>query len=1111
MKARTPAPSPSHPTPSPTPRATPEPSPKEGALSLYAPGLNAKRHAPPLTAAAVLQLQRTIGNRATTRLLQARSGTTTPSVIQRVDPETYEKLLIDDASQNQSSQQTTAYEALCSTLKSKFGEDADECLALLQPIVAFYPIDFKTLKTECKREAVQRCFFLIKTEVGKAEEKVNPVLQAVNKFGSKESPENLLRTYGFAQLSQSVKAYEGVHEKSNETPSMENANIPLKKSPTLIFDDFIRQATLATIPTISLDQLPPTEPPNYQKADSKISDVVLDSAKSTATHKPPMEPNAYIHRHFTPATMEFLLANPDVDICVLEGTANDLLRYAKAQGYSALNRLTDNPVTDFVKYTARNEKGVTTLFVLAASGDSYRREILAHFTHYQDPQKAKRIIHPNRIHLLQLGENTAVEEFKGFIEQSELFKIDVVALGKVDNLRQELAGMYNLYPIRIIRTTYPPMFGWLYEINGLRVLSLKIEPGLYAGRAGLFMQALREMGSNPRNLVFVGTSGAIDQNLRKGDVVAPSLFSQVDGLKPTYETAIKNQAKDPSLKTQSPLPNLLGASDNNNLLPLLDSNPFEEKSLIRDEEESNQSNQNLTSSMESGNDSESQRPARFISGGSISHGAVDSILLEDDAWFKQRQKEGITVVEQEVGGVLQTLGKDVQGMKLFIYLTVSDVLGQTTFDESDSDQTEQAIDSFGALMVQGIAASTGTITPAPEVNSGRGFLQLKIPTGKLEDHYKSLNKNYIAAQKTLESIPKRKQGVEMGLKRAMEEEAKAAKKSQEESQQTSVPDIHPNKPMEPQAATESRVEKQQKLLQALEQEEIQSKAIQKKLKPLVEKLPVLLRVRDTLMQELERLFEQANRLHPHQSEVMKTDLYNAIIMDPAFNELTQPIMEDDDNNNNYYAKGGLSLEKDDDLRGKMPKEKNSPSQLPFGEKQKAPEKKEKLFGMEAQNFGVKEQFLDMEAQEFGIKPEKEQKPRKPKQQSLAMSKPSASTSKKEQEESLISSSSATKQPELPLKIMPEKSSSRRNNNNKKPLEDKDVSKKGTGGIPKPPIITSTKQTEQKEKPKPVIPLNEEQSNLEKEVKARVLMVVAKQLHQYGTLVQTLLTSELPFK
>lgn len=848
-----------------------------------------------LTPQKVLQLQRTIGNRATMRLLQPALSPRPIAPIQRVGIEEYEQLLLDDVTQNDAGQRETAREAVLSTVKSTFGEEAYQLASKeMPPITAHYPLNFSGLKSDVKRkkdtkgkneeEKALSAIELIKNKVLQALKEVTPLQKTLLLFQI-DNADPLLSQYGFTQLSEGVKAYGSLQQfslqpqlSSSLSTSLENMNtIPQKPPPP--FAEFMRGFTLGNVPSLSgIQSLPTSDAGNYKEdkeKDANLLEVVKTSAENTRAKKPPMDPNSYIHRHFTPATMDFLLTHTKVPIYVLEGSVNDLLAFTKQGGFQQLNRMADNPSTDFVKYMAREETGNTCLLILAASGDSYRREVVAHFSHYQD--KKKRQFALERIHLMRLGPNTAQDEFAGVIKTEQLNQVRVLALGKVDNLRQELALRYKIYPVRRIRSSFPPLFGWLYTINNMEVLSLKIEPGLYAGRAGEFLEALKKSGAPVQNIVFVGTSGAIDKNLQKGDLVAPSLFAQVDGLEPSFTSnpqQITNQASSlPSFKqsptattpTTSPLTEMESASDNTESLNL----SMESSTSPIDSASNSNMNPSLSLEKEKSDISveakHEERKPTFISGERLVHGAVDSILLEDAIWLETHRHQGLTVVEQEVGGLIKVLAQEKQQTDLFIMLTVSDVVGETSFDESDSDQTEQAIASPGPLMVEGISKTTGPIQKrTPNVTFG--LVQHKFGSNVFKDHLAKLKQDRASLEKT---ILETTTYIQNELQPAIDESEKP--KEQKTTSETPTTSAPKKKLVNPEFAKKKKSE--------LETENKETQLKIDTLTPFIERLEFLVELRRKLLAEFQPLFAQISALHPFQGQGAELHFDDAFAQD----------------------------------------------------------------------------------------------------------------------------------------------------------------------------------------------------------------------------------------
>ena len=158
---------------------------------------------------------------------------------------------------------------------------------------------------------------------------------------------------------------------------------------------------------------------------------------------------------------------------------------------------------------------------------------------------------------------------------------DVVLMGNVEQIKSKLAER-GIQPVSEVAA--PSLYGVLYSINGKAVLSLKVEPYLYADQAGSFVSALQSRSTKARSIIFTGTAGALDQSMEIGDLVAPGSFAQTDALVRTPVADVSNQATG-----------------------ILDKLASE------------------------------RGVSGIYSGEKVSHGAVDTILFEDKEWVQGAQ------------------------------------------------------------------------------------------------------------------------------------------------------------------------------------------------------------------------------------------------------------------------------------------------------------------------------------------------------------------------------------------------------------------------------------------------------------------------------------------
>ena len=408
-------------------------------------------------------------------------------------------------------------------------------------------------------------------------------------------------------------------------------------------------------------------PERAYKAGEEVDPYVLEAAKRAGKAGSTIEPNPYVERHFTAELMTFLVKNPGVTIEVYEGRTGEALGHMAKRGFTEIRELSDNPVTDFRKFTVRNAKtGNVALVVVGFPGRAYEREIAAHFVYYNLDKPVGERIDPARVHHHRVDEaDAAKSDFTATLERLKLDP-DVVLMGNVEQIKAKLAER-GIQPASEIAA--PSLYGVLYTINGKGVLSLKVEPYLYADRAGSFVSAIQSRSTKQRAIIFTGTAGALDQSMQIGDLVAPGSFAQTDAL------------------TRTPV------ADASNL---------------------------ATGIL---NDLASARGAEGVySGEKISHGAVDTILFEDKDWFKAHEK--MSIVEQEVAGIATAVAASSKLTRLYAFFRISDVLGKQDFSHNETERPpERTKFDQGDIAVSALEKELGELKPSggttqPDVATG---------------------------------------------------------------------------------------------------------------------------------------------------------------------------------------------------------------------------------------------------------------------------------------------------------------------------------------------------------------------------------------------------------
>lgn len=389
------------------------------------------------------------------------------------------------------------------------------------------------------------------------------------------------------------------------------------------------EAKLRAVAGPAVRAVDPSRLPDRTYDKRQVDPLVIESAERAKKGGHTLGTNEYVERHLTPEVMAFLTDHAEMTIEVYEGKTSEALRHVASRGYTEIRPLSDNPMTDFRKFTARRPAdGKASLVVVGAPGRAYQREIAAHFVYYNLTAGTR--IDPGRIrHRVLTDPNPAVSEFAKTLKVQRLDP-DIVLMGNVEEVKAKL-GKEGIAPVRELLA--PNLYGWVYDINGKSVLSLKVEPYLYADRAGAFVTALQERSAKRRTVVFTGTAGALDQTMEIGDLVAPAQFQRSDTMldESVGGSAVRNLAVD----TLSEMGALKG-------------------------------------------------DAGIFSGPKVTHGAVESILFEDEEWFKAR-RGALSIVEQELAGVAAAVAASSGAQTdLYAFFRISDVLGKQDFTKNET-------------------------------------------------------------------------------------------------------------------------------------------------------------------------------------------------------------------------------------------------------------------------------------------------------------------------------------------------------------------------------------------------------------------------------------------
>ena len=356
-----------------------------------------------------------------------------------------------------------------------------------------------------------------------------------------------------------------------------------------------------------------------------IDVMLLDSLARAKLKGHTLPVNKYVERHLTPVTMKFLASHPSMYIEIYEGQVSQAFSHLVGAGYTEVLPFSDNPSTDFRKFTARNPlTGQAVFVVVGLSGIAYQKEIAAHFLYYTPAINPLRIIHQR----LALDDAPCVE-FERTLESLK-FLPDIIQMGNVDQV-ERLLGEKGIKPLETLSA--PNLFGKVYLIGERIMFSLKVEPQLYGDRAGAFLRAVQKLKTDKIHVIFTGTAGGLAEGLEVGDLLAPELFHQSDTMESEPVEGVTNLAS-----------------------------PFFSKHYGGGK--------------------------GMFSGGKVVHGAVDSILMEDKIWFGCYQQV-LTIVEQETAHLAKAARLCAERTDLYVFFKISDLLGSAhDFTANETDRPE---------------------------------------------------------------------------------------------------------------------------------------------------------------------------------------------------------------------------------------------------------------------------------------------------------------------------------------------------------------------------------------------------------------------------------------
>ncbi|WP_129661502.1 phosphorylase family protein [Bacteroides fragilis] len=367
-----------------------------------------------------------------------------------------------------------------------------------------------------------------------------------------------------------------------------------------------------------------------------IDVTLLDSVERAKSEGHTLDENSYVERHFTPSVMKFLTDNPSLDIEIYEGKTTQAFGDLVRLGYTQITPFSRNANTDFQQFMATNPVSNESSFVIVGfPGKSYQLEIAAHFMYYNPPVNPLRISH----HVLK-KEDASVDDFMptlGLLPEVPCTQV-IIQMGNVEEVKSHLKEK-EIEPVKEV--VAPNFYANVFVINGAMMVSLKIEPYLYADRSGSFLEAVkRKFTGKPITVIFTGTAGALDPAMKVGDIVAPKEIHQADDLT-AKKVEITNHA--------------------HHLLSLPEYKA------------------------ESGIFADGQQ-----------HGAVDTILFEDEVWFETHKS--LAIVEQEVAHLAEAV-KDTE-IKLYAFFRISDVLHVQSFNEEKVRPVPRPTSSQGEIIIR---------------------------------------------------------------------------------------------------------------------------------------------------------------------------------------------------------------------------------------------------------------------------------------------------------------------------------------------------------------------------------------------------------------------------
>jgi hypothetical protein len=270
-----------------------------------------------------------------------------------------------------------------------------------------------------------------------------------------------------------------------------------------------------------------TDKPTHLEEDKWSVPIVkaqLTRANAT-THT--LDRNAYIERHFSQLTMNHLALDKNIKIDVIASTIEEAFAHLKSEQFDQIEILPQRLRTDFLLILAFNsETGEIRLVVNILNGIAYKQEVVAQLLYYTPKEPFVHPIESYRIRILS-NQVRPKDIFTRLLKKQDL-NPDIVFFGYKTNF-SKIAQDFGA--IHVKSGEVRDLVYSVHLAKGQHVMSVNIEPQLFADRAGELVEAIQSLSKKKRTFVMVGTAGSLSPTIPFNSYVAPSHVRFIEGEK----------------------------------------------------------------------------------------------------------------------------------------------------------------------------------------------------------------------------------------------------------------------------------------------------------------------------------------------------------------------------------------------------------------------------------------------------------------------------------------------------------------------------------------------------------------------------------------------------